>query len=294
MSGADAGGPDAQPALIEPVLKDAALLADIRAAARDDGHFRLWWLGQSGFLLQWRGRHLLFDPYLSDSLTAKYANTDKPHVRMTARVVDPAHFDFIDVVTSSHNHTDHLDADTLVPLMRANPRMTTVAPEPNRQFVADRLNVPPSRLVAVRIGQPIQLADDVFQLEAVPAAHEALDEQFVGYIVRCGPWTIYHSGDTLVYDGQADCLPLHVDVALLPINGRAPERRVAGNMNADEAAGLAHQIRAGTVIPCHYEMFTFNTADPADLAAACARLGQRCDILRCGARWESTVLVPAR
>jgi L-ascorbate metabolism protein UlaG (beta-lactamase superfamily) len=84
--------------MIEPALKDAALLADIEAAAgeaardvvRDDGHFRLWWLGQSGFLVQWRGRHLLLDPYLSDSLTTKYASTDKLHVRMTARVVDPA------------------------------------------------------------------------------------------------------------------------------------------------------------------------------------------------------------
>jgi L-ascorbate metabolism protein UlaG (beta-lactamase superfamily) len=279
--------------MIEPALKDAALLADIKAAARDDGHFRLWWLGQSGFLLQWRGRHLLLDPYLSDSLTTKYASTDKPHVRMTARVVDPAQLDFVDVVTSSHNHTDHLDAETLVPLLRVNPAMTMVVPEVNRQFVAQRLNVAPARLRGIRIGigEAIHVAEGAFQIEAVPAAHEALEEQFVGYVVRCGPWTIYHSGDTLVYDGHAERLrPLGVDVALLPINGRAPERRVAGNMNANEAAALAHAIGARTVIPCHYEMFTFNTADPADLAAACARLGQRCDIVQCGARVESTAL----
>ena len=55
-------------------------------------------------------------PYLSDSLTAKYAGTDKPHVRMTERAIDPARLDFIDVVTSSHNHTDHLDHETLWPL----------------------------------------------------------------------------------------------------------------------------------------------------------------------------------
>jgi L-ascorbate metabolism protein UlaG (beta-lactamase superfamily) len=278
-------------ALIEPVLKDAALLADIKAAARDDGHFRLWWLGQSGFLVQWRGCHLLLDPYLSDTLTAKYADTDKPHVRMTARAVDPARLDFIDVVTSSHNHTDHLDPGTLVPLLHANPRMTIVAPEVNRRFVAERLQVSPARLHGLRIGEAVTAADDAFRIEAVPAAHEALDEEFVGYIVRCGPWTIYHSGDTLVYEGHADRLrPFGVDVALLPINGHAPERRVAGNMNAKEAAALAHAMGARTVIPCHYEMFTFNTADPAELAAACARLGQRCNILRCGARWESSSL----
>ena len=47
--------------------------------------------------------------------------TDKPHVRMTRRVVAPERLDFVDVVTSSHNHTDHLDAETLGPLRGANP-----------------------------------------------------------------------------------------------------------------------------------------------------------------------------
>jgi hypothetical protein len=75
---------DAYKPLIEPVLRDEALLEDIAAANLGDGQFRLWWLGQSGFLLQWNGRHLLLDPYLSDSLTRKYAGTPTPHIRMTA------------------------------------------------------------------------------------------------------------------------------------------------------------------------------------------------------------------
>jgi hypothetical protein len=62
-------------AMIAAALKGEALLADIRTASRNDHQFRLWWLGQSGFLLQWKGEHLLFDPYLSDSLTKKYAAT---------------------------------------------------------------------------------------------------------------------------------------------------------------------------------------------------------------------------
>jgi L-ascorbate metabolism protein UlaG (beta-lactamase superfamily) len=79
-------------------------------------------------------------------------------------------------------------------------------------------------------------------------------------------------------------------VALLPINGRAPERRVAGNLNATEAAELGKQIGARTVIPCHYEMFEFNTADPQEFAQACRKIGQAYHILRCGERWESTAL----
>lgn len=73
--------------------------------------------------MQWQGQHLLLYPYLSDSLTAKYAATDKPHVRMTDRVIAPERLDFA-VVTSSHNHTDHLDKETLLPLLSVNPSLS--------------------------------------------------------------------------------------------------------------------------------------------------------------------------
>src|SRR5438045_6704182 len=127
--------------MIKPVLQADAFLADVAAARDDLEHFHLWWLGQSGFLLHWQGNHLLFDPYLSDSLTQKYAATDKPHVRMTERVVAAERLNFIDVVTSSHNHTDHLDPETLVPLLGVNPQMDLVIPEANREVVVDRRKI---------------------------------------------------------------------------------------------------------------------------------------------------------
>lgn len=275
--------------MIEPVLKDAALLADIRAASRDDGQFRLWWLGQSGFLLQWRGHHVLLDPYLSESLTRKYANTDRPHVRMTACPIDPARLDFIDVVTSSHNHTDHLDADTLVPLLRANDGIALVVPSANREFVAARLGIDVSVPIGVETGEIAEIGP--FRIEAVPAAHEELRRECVGYVIRFGPWAVYHSGDTLFHEAIVDRVrPHRVDVAILPINGRAPERRVDGNLNGSEAAELGKLIGARTVIPCHYEMFTFNTADPAEFATECRIIGQTCHIVRCGEQWDSSAL----
>ena len=73
----------------------------------------IWWLGQSGFLIGHEGRHLLVDPYLSDSLTAKYEGTETPHVRMHPHVVAPEQLAFVDVVLSTHGHTDHLDGETL-------------------------------------------------------------------------------------------------------------------------------------------------------------------------------------
>src|SRR5712671_2195451 len=123
--------------MIKPALQDDNFLADVAAARDDFVQFHLWGLGQSGFLLQWQGKHLLFDPYLSDSLTQKYAATDKPHVRLTERVITPERLANISVVTSSHNHTDHLDAETLGPLLAANPQAQFVIPEANRTFIGE-------------------------------------------------------------------------------------------------------------------------------------------------------------
>jgi hypothetical protein len=159
--------------MIRPVQQDDAFLADVAATRGEADGFRLWWLGQSGFLVQWRGRHLLLDPYLSDSLTKKYAATDKPHVRMTERVVDPARLGFVDVVTSSHNHTDHLDAETLGPLLHANPDLVLVVPEANRAFVAERLGIDPAGPVGLDDGAEVDAGG--FRIAGVPAAHEEFE-----------------------------------------------------------------------------------------------------------------------
>jgi L-ascorbate metabolism protein UlaG (beta-lactamase superfamily) len=301
--------------MIRPLLMHDALLADIAAAHGDGRRFHLWWLGQSGFLVQWAGRHLLFDPYLSESLTQKYAGTDKPHVRMTERIVRPERLDFIDVVTSSHNHTDHLDGETLVPLLAANPGIGVVVPDANCGFAAERMGVPVERLIGLDDGKSVEVAG--FELTGLPAAHDELERdekgrhKNLGYVVRFGgptgiathsaginpaararfgSFSVYHSGDTRLYDGMVERLrPFAVDVALLPINGHAAERRVAGNLSGAEAAWLAHAIGAKVLIPCHYDMFEFNTASPDECVAECRRLGQEVAVLRCGERWSFPV-----
>ena len=267
--------------MIRPLQSGGELLADVRAA--DPTALHLWWLGQSGFLVAWQGRHLLLDPYLSDSLTRKYADTDKPHVRMTELVVEPSRLDVVDAVTASHAHTDHLDPDTL----RALPRVPIVAPAAHRSLVLERAGAEP---LGIDEGETVDVAG--FSITAVPAAHEAIERDdagrmlHLGYVVRCGPYALYHAGDTIPYDGQAERVRAvaDIDVALLPINGRLPERRVTGNLWGDEAAELAHAIGARLAVPMHFELFTFNTEPPDAFVAACQRLGQLCRVLRAGER----------
>ena len=277
--------------LISAFQKDQTLLDDIRSTRGESTGFRLWWLGQSGFLLQWQGKHLLFDPYLSDSLTRKYATTDKPHVRMSELAVDPAQLDFLDIVTSSHNHTDHLDADTLLPILKANPNIQLIVPEANRAFVAERLGCPED----FPIGMNDTFVKDIvgFRFYGIPAAHNttARDDlgqcRYMGYVVEFGGYRVYHSGDTLWYEGLEERLmPFAVDVALLPINGNLPERRVAGNLSAGEASQLGKAIGAGCVIPHHYHMFAFNTEDPERFEQEARRQGTPYQVLRIGEKYS--------
>jgi L-ascorbate metabolism protein UlaG (beta-lactamase superfamily) len=272
--------------MIEPVLKDGAFLADVAQAAADQEHLYVWWLGQSGFLVQYQGAHLLIDPYLSDSLTKKYADTEKPHVRMTAQVVAPERLDFIDVVTSSHNHTDHLDGETLIPLLGANPGLTVIVPEANREFSAQRLQVPFERLTGITCDASVQV--DPFTFHALPSAHEELEtdehgrHKYLGYVIQVGSWTLYHPGDTVRYAGMAERLRAwDIHIAFLPINGRDPKRGVAGNLSGPEAVQLAQEIGAGLVVPCHYEMFEFNTVSPQAFISTAQDAGQPYQVLKC-------------
>ena len=278
--------------MIRPLQSHDVLLADIHASHRRDGGFRLWWLGQSGFLLQWQGIHVLLDPYLSNSLTNKYSGTDKPHVRMTELVIDPVRLSFADIITSTHNHTDHLDAETLCPILAANPPVKLVIAEANRTFVADRLKIDASLAIGLDDETSIEISG--IRVSGIASAHETLEcdergrAKFLGYVLQFGNWSIYHSGDTLRYEGMSEKLrPFGVDVALLPINGRVPERRVAGNLSGPEAAQLAKDIEAKVVIPCHFDMFEFNTAPPAEFINECQKLRQPYRVLRCGEQWHN-------
>ena len=268
------------------------LLADIQGSDRRDGSFRLWWLGQSGFLLQWQGIHVLLDPYLSDSLTKKYGQTNKPHVRMTELVIDPSRLCFADIAACTHNHTDHLDAETLCPILERNADLKLIIPEANRAFVADRLKIDPAKLTGVDDGSCVEIFGIRFL--GIASAHETVDcdengrAKFLGYVLQFGNWTIYHSGDTLRYESMVEKLQrFKIDVALLPINGRSAERRVPGNLFGREAAQLARDVGAKLVIPCHFEMFEFNTASPDEFIAQCRRLGQPFKVLRCGEQYQS-------
>jgi L-ascorbate metabolism protein UlaG (beta-lactamase superfamily) len=290
--GLDVAAPSASVStMITPFQKDEVLLHDIETAPDNADQLHIWWLGQSGFLLKHDHVRILFDPYLTDSLTEKYATTDQPHVRMTERCIAPEKLAKIDLITSSHLHTDHFDPQTLLPVFKANPQARFFCAGANQETVVERLGGQlPEHSFGMSDGD--STFGDGWEVRGIVAAHNEVERddtgqtRFMGFWIRIGPFRIYHSGDTMWHDDIVrDLREYGCDVAFVPINGHKEERRVPGNLNGTEAAALAKVVNAGIAIPHHFEMFEFNTASPDEFVSACGRLSQPCKVLRCGERF---------
>jgi len=197
------------------------------------------------------------------------------------------------VALATHGHTDHFDAETLRAIAGAPNRTTPlslVLPAAIRARGEALLEGTRTSLIPVDAGHTVAVAG--ITVSALPAAHPTLNQDasgrhpFLGYVLKLGLWTVYHSGDTIWHeDVVARAVAAKPDIALLPINGHTPERGVAGNLDAAEAAAFAKEM--GVTIPHHFEMFEFNTAPPDAFAAACRQSRVTCKILRCGERWTA-------
>jgi len=286
--------------MIEPVLKGQALLDDIEAAQPMSGEVCVWWLGQSGYALKTVSELIYLDLYLSEHLTKKYATTEKPHIRMTEAPLHGSDITNASWVFASHKHSDHFDPETLPDLFTASPNARFILPAALSDHAVG-LGLNRERLIPTRGDETLMVGS--MTVHSLPSAHptfefsEAGGYPFLGYLIEVDGLRLYHSGDTLVYEGLADRLRAFApDLLFLPINGTDARRdalKVPPNMNAAEAVALAKAVGSGTVVPCHYDMFTFNTANVNDFAALAEAEGVPFQILRPGERWTFSPRRPA-
>jgi L-ascorbate metabolism protein UlaG (beta-lactamase superfamily) len=228
-----------------------------------------WWLGQAGFLLRCQGEILLIDPYLSDCLARKYAQSQFKHKRlmqapMLARDMKPLQWIFC-----THRHSDHMDPEALPRLLQANPQCRVIAPAAEHDHVR-RLGLAEDRVLFVGEGDSIQLGANM-HAEAIASAHENLqtnekgEDHYLGFVIRLGDITVYHSGDCVPYDGLERKLKhAAVDVAFLPVNGRDDLRRqhnIPGNFHFAEALALCRSVGIPQLVCHHFGMFAFNTVE---------------------------------
>ena len=264
----------------------ASFLSRIETLAAPPGTLVVGALGQAGFAIKAGNTIAYIDPYLSDSV----ATTGGP-ARLVDIPVDPATISHASVVICTHEHLDHTDPQTVVPLAAASPEAPIFASIQGRQILEDA-GIAPDRIVLPKLGVPRTVGD--LRITAVPAAHYVYEvdagdhSRWMGFVIQADGVTLYHAGDTIVVPELLDALtPYRIDLALLPINGRdyfREQQDIVGNLNVREVAELCQRLRPRVLIPMHNDMFAGHRVNPADLVAELERVipKQRFHFLQAG------------
>jgi L-ascorbate metabolism protein UlaG (beta-lactamase superfamily) len=242
------------------MLTGKALISDVNQTHTDIGEIAAWWLGQHSFIFKAGDAVIYMDPFL----------TPVPE-RQVPPLLRPDEVTNASIVCGTHDHLDHIDRATWPVIAVASPKASFLLPALVRDSVAAGENMAPHRLIGMDDGVSVEV--DGVCITGVASAHELLDRDpvtgmypYLGYVLQANGCTIYHSGDSCIYEGMhARLRQWPLDAMFLPINGRDAARLASGcigNMTYQEAADLSGALQPGLTIPAHYEMFAGNSADP--------------------------------
>lgn len=243
-------------------------LRQVRETVVPYGQAALWWLGQMGFLIK-LGNHLLCIDYFASLDPNRLIEPPVPAAQLTG----------VDLFLGTHDHGDHIDRPAWRVWKDTCPQARFLTPAAHVPSLMEE-GMPFERLVGLNAGGEYEW--NQITIRALPSAHEFFDRDpatglypHLQYLIEGNGVRIFHTGDTLVYDGMTPRLQeWKPDILIVPINGRDGVRYRSGcigNMTFQEAADLAGHVGPKIVIPTHWDMFADNLGQPelfADLLDA--------------------------
>ena len=241
---------------------------DILNTKLHENQAALFYLGQEGYLIKYRDKYIVIDPYLSSYVDENCCSEAVIWKRNYPAPLEANELDFVDYVLLTHAHYDHADPYTLSTIAKCNPKAKFIAPEPIKDTILS-YGISPERFIGAIADEMIEL--DGCNVMPIPSAHEELrqDENGnymdMGYKVICGDISIYHAGDCCLYDGLTERV-MNVDMLMVPINGRSYYKLrddIIGNMTIEEALILAKEANADMIVPMHYDLYPVNCVNPA-------------------------------
>jgi len=221
-------------------------------AAHDAGD-SLTWLGHAAFLLRLAGVNILFDPYLGDYASPVRGLGPKRFVNPGLRADD---LPPIDLIVVSHNHYDHLCAETIAAL-RPRLRGAAVVPLGLGDFLArrgyDRVHELDWRQTLVH--GPVKIT-------ALPAIHWSKRTPFdrnrslwASFAVEGAGRRVWFAGDTGYGPVFEEIGRTHgpFDLAMLPIGAYEPRSIMeTHHTTPEEAVRIARDIGARHLVAMHW------------------------------------------
>jgi L-ascorbate metabolism protein UlaG (beta-lactamase superfamily) len=220
-------------------------------------------LGQTGYRFEFDELIIYIDPYLSNYVEEKEG---REFSRLLPIPVDPTTIVDADWVLITHEHIDHCDPQTIIPISKSSPLCKFMGPEPVCQIL-ESFGIDKSRLYLISDNE-MEIRRDLY-IRGIPAAHPEISRsangylKCIGYLIKYMGKTIYHSGDTSVDQEIIDSLKKEdgIDAAFISVNEKNYYRDaigIIGNMSVREAFRLAEDISATKMIPMHWDMFEKN------------------------------------
>ena len=258
-----------------------------------DANPSVTWIGHATMLVRLAGKNMLFDPIFSERASPLSFAGPK---RVVPLPVTIAELPRIDLVFISHNHYDHLDADTvqqLAALPQGSPRF--LVPKGLKAWFAT--------LGITRVDEYDwwqETAEDTLRITFVPLQHwsrrglaDTNASLWGGWVVEGEGLRLIHAGDTGYSRDFRDIGERlgPFDMAFIPIGGYAPRWFMKiMHVNVPEAVQVRADLRAERAIGMHWGTFESLTDEPMDepplmLARQRQALGltqQQFDVLRIG------------
>jgi L-ascorbate metabolism protein UlaG (beta-lactamase superfamily) len=241
------------------------------------------WLGHAGFLIQTQGLRLLVDP--------NWALWHGPVKRVRHPSLSLDQLPEVDLVLVTHAHFDHLHMPTLRRVAAGQP---IVLPTGCGELVR-RLNF--SKVVELKTWEGYSFRD--LRITLTPARHwgarmiHDTHRQFGGYLIESEDHTVFHCGDSALFEGFREIgQRARIDLALMPIGAYdAPSGRPV-HMNPEEAIEAFLMLGAKHFIPMHHDTFPLGSEpmhEPAERlvkSAASYGISPQVSVLREGESWK--------
>jgi len=247
------------------------LLKEISQSSPAANTVHIWYFGQHGFAVNLNGLVFYIDVILN-ALTGE----DGKDCRNYPPPFNPGEVQRVDYYICTHNHADHLNLGTILPLSGANPDTKFIVPAPWVSILT-RAGIDKNKVIGAACGQTLDLMG--VKIFPVPAIHTQFIQsdgekdkngnyKDMGFVIKTDSVSLYHSGDTWITPVLIDFLKKlgSINISMLPINGTDWERTskdCIGNISAMDAVKLAMELSIDLVIPCHYDMVPNNTENPA-------------------------------
>lgn len=204
------------------------------------------WLGHAGFFAQIDGVNMLIDP--------NWAMWHGPIKRVRHPSVWASDLPPIDLVLVTHAHYDHLHMPSLRRVAKGQP---IIVPKGVGDIVK-RAGF--GQIIELETWQRAKFRD--LHIMLTPARHwgarmiHDTHRGFGGYLITSPTRTLFHCGDSSMFDGfQEIGKRADIDLALMPIGAyQAPSGRPV-HMNPEEALDAFDMLGARHMVPMHHDTF---------------------------------------